>query len=65
MIGLYKFIGFDALPEAVRAVKEGRLTATIAQKPDDMGRITMSTVARFLNGNDIEAFISIDLKLVN
>jgi len=37
-------IGFDAIPEARSAVKAGRLTATIAQSPFDMGRMAIECV---------------------
>ncbi len=37
-------VGFDAIPEARAAVKAGRLTATIAQSPFDMGRMAIECV---------------------
>ncbi len=37
-------VGFDAIPEALAAVRSGRLTATIAQSPADMGRLAIEYV---------------------
>lgn len=37
-------IGFDAIDEAVKAVNEGSLTATVAQRPSEMGRRAVLTL---------------------
>ena len=58
------FIGFDAIREAVQAVKQGRLTATIAQKPETMGRLSMGIVAGYFRGEDAPAVIPVELSLV-
>jgi len=34
-------VGFDAIPEAIKAIKDMRLTATVRQKPRDMGFLAM------------------------
>jgi ABC-type sugar transport system substrate-binding protein len=58
------FIGFDAIREAVQAVKQGRLTATIAQEPETMGRLSMEIVAGYFRGEELPAIIPVELSLV-
>ncbi len=42
-------VGFDAIHEAVTAIKDGRLAATIAQDPVGIGQRAAKTVERLLN----------------
>ena len=58
------FIGFDAIRESVQAVKQGRLTATIAQQPKTMGRLSIEIIAGFLRGEKLPAVIPVELSLV-
>jgi ABC-type sugar transport system substrate-binding protein len=57
-------IGFDAIREAVLAVEQGKLTATIAQRPESMGRLAVQSAARLLRGEQIPPEIPVDLKLI-
>ncbi len=57
-------IGFDAIKEAVKAVEQGRLTATIAQKPKTMGRLSVEAAIRFFRGEDLPSFIPVELSLI-
>jgi ribose transport system substrate-binding protein len=57
-------IGFDAIREAVKAVKQGRLTATIAQKPKTMGRLSIEIVTDYFRGEKLPAIIPVELSLV-
>jgi len=57
-------VGFDALPEAVRAVHEGKLKATIAQKPWEMGRVAVSNIARLFRGDPTRRLVPIGLELL-
>jgi ABC-type sugar transport system substrate-binding protein len=41
-------IGFDALPEALAAVRDGTLTATIEQMPGGQSRGAMQALVAFL-----------------
>lgn len=58
------FIGFDAIREAVQEVKRGRLTATIAQKPETMGKLSIKVVAGYFRGEKLPAIIPVELSLV-
>lgn len=58
------FVGFDAIDEAVTAVEEGRLLATVAQKPAEMGRLGVETAVQFLSGRPVPDSITVDLALI-
>jgi ribose transport system substrate-binding protein len=58
------FVGFDAVDDAVQAVKDGKLAATVAQQPAEMGRLAIETAVKYLNGDKVEASIPVDLALV-
>lgn len=45
-------IGFDALPEALASVREGKLAATIEQFPGGQSRGAMQVLVKFLRGGD-------------
>ncbi len=57
-------VGFDAIPEAVEAVQQKRLTATIAQKPEDMGWQAVQAAVLALRGEKLPPMVRVDLKLV-
>ena len=57
-------IGFDATEDAVRAVEDGRLAATIAQKPDLIGEVAIETAVQSLIGEGVEASIPVELELI-
>lgn len=57
-------VGFDATDDAVAAVKAGNLAATVAQKPDEIGKIAMETAIAYLNGETVEEVIPVNLDLI-
>ncbi len=59
------FVGFDAVDEAVQAVEDGSLAATIAQQPTEIGRLGVETAIKFLNGETVPASIPVELALVH
>ncbi len=59
------FVGFDAVDDAVAAVDAGKLAATIAQQPAEMGRLGVETAVKFLNEEVVEQYIPVDLSLVS
>ncbi|MFB0546573.1 MAG: substrate-binding domain-containing protein, partial [Anaerolineae bacterium] len=58
------FVGFDAIDDAVAAVEEGKLAATIAQQPAVMGELSVATAVMYLNGEEVEVYIPVSLALV-
>ena len=57
-------IGFDATDDAVKSVKDGKLSATIAQKPEEIGKKAMEAAVATLNGEDVDADIPVELELI-
>lgn len=57
-------IGFDATDDAVNAVQEGKMAATVAQQPDQIGALGVKNAVAFLNGETVQASIPVDLKMV-
>ena len=58
------FVGFDAVDDAVRAVKEKKLAATVAQQPSQMGILGVQFATDYLNGETVEKYIPVPLALV-
>lgn len=58
------FVGFDAIDDAVAAVEEGSLAATVAQQPALMGELAVETAVDSLAGQPTESSIPVDLSLV-
>jgi ribose transport system substrate-binding protein len=58
------FVGFDGTDEAIAALEEGELLATVAQRPAEMGRIGVETVVKYLNGQKVPDSIPVDLALI-
>jgi len=57
-------IGFDAIREALEAVKQGRLTATIAQKPETMGRLSIESSVLYFREEPLRSIIPVELSLI-
>ena len=58
------FVGFDAVDDAIAAVKAGKLAATVAQQPSEMGRLGVEFAIKFLNGESVDDYVPVDLALV-
>ena len=59
-----EIVGFDATDDAVDAVEEGRLTATVAQQPDLIAEESLDAAVDYLDGEEIEDFIPVDLEMI-
>ncbi|MGM0943060.1 MAG: ribose ABC transporter substrate-binding protein RbsB [Bacillota bacterium] len=57
-------VGFDATDDAVAAVEEGTMAATIAQQPELIGEHAIEAVEKIINGEEVEAFIPVELQLI-
>lgn len=57
-------VGFDAIPEALQALREGKIAATVAQKPAWMGAQTVHVALNVLRHEPTPATIPIELDLV-
>lgn len=57
-------VGFDATDDAVKAVKDGQMSGTIAQKPADIGKTAIETALKVAKGEKVEQSIPVKLELV-
>ncbi|MBE3578671.1 ribose ABC transporter substrate-binding protein RbsB [Caldanaerobacter subterraneus] len=57
-------VGFDGTPDALKAIKEGKMAATIAQQPALMGSLGVEMADKYLKGEKIPSFIPAELKLI-
>lgn len=57
-------VGFDATDDAVAAVEEGTMDATIAQQPKVIGDKAIEAVGKIVNDETIDEFIPVELQLV-
>ncbi|MFH2048803.1 MAG: substrate-binding domain-containing protein [bacterium] len=62
-IGKIKIIGFDAVPEARKAIAEGRIYADVIQQPKKIGQNTIEAVKTYLSGGTVESTILIPCDL--
>lgn len=57
-------VGFDGTADGVKAVQRGKLGATVAQQPEQIGVIGVETADEVLKGEKVPANIPVELKLV-
>lgn len=57
-------VGFDATDDALTAVADGRMAATVAQKPDLMGATAVDTAVKLINGEAVDKEVPVEVELV-
>lgn len=57
-------VGFDATADALAAVKDGTMAATIAQQPKEMGRLAVDAALKLIRKQPVAKFTPVPLKLV-
>lgn len=57
-------VGFDAIDDAIESIEDGHMKATIEQQPEEIGRQGAQNALDYLNDEEIEEEIPVDLKLV-
>ncbi|WP_244943820.1 ribose ABC transporter substrate-binding protein RbsB [Siminovitchia fortis] len=57
-------VGFDATDDAVKAVEDKKMAATVAQKPEEIGQKSVETALKVKAGDKVDEFIPVDLELV-
>ncbi|MFU2078067.1 ribose ABC transporter substrate-binding protein RbsB [Avibacterium endocarditidis] len=58
-------VGFDGTDDGVKAVKSGKLAATIAQQPALIGALGVQTADKVIKGEAVEAQIPVPLKVIS
>ena len=59
-----KIVGFDATDDAQKAVKDGKMAATVAQKPDKMGETAIGTAVKIMAGETVDKSIPVEVELI-
>jgi ribose transport system substrate-binding protein/inositol transport system substrate-binding protein len=59
-----KVYGLDATPDALAAVKDGKLAATISQSTTEQGKVAMDTCYKLVKGEKVEKEIYVQFTLI-
>jgi ribose transport system substrate-binding protein len=62
--GRIRVVGFDALDDARKAIEAGRMDASVAQSPREMGRLAVQSASRLLRGESVPADQKVPIALV-
>ncbi len=57
-------VGFDALEDARKAIKENKMHGSVAQHPYEMGKLAIENAVQVLNGETIPDYIPVTIELV-
>ncbi|MFH1851265.1 MAG: substrate-binding domain-containing protein [Candidatus Neomarinimicrobiota bacterium] len=57
-------VGFDAITDSRRAIAEGRMSASIAQHPYEMGKVALEKAWALVQGQSIPAEIPVKIELI-
>ncbi|UCH35012.1 MAG: substrate-binding domain-containing protein [Armatimonadota bacterium] len=57
-------VGFDGNADALEAIREGDLAATVAQQPEEMGRMGVRIALSTLRGEPVEKTVQVPVKLI-
>ncbi len=57
-------VGFDGTDDGIAAVNDGSMLATVAQQAALIGEIGVTTAAKVLNGESVDAYTPVALKLI-
>jgi len=62
--GKIRVLGFDAIDDARKAITDGRMTATVAQYPDEMGRAAIEAAVKAMKGESMPHDINVRIGLI-
>ena len=62
--GKIRVLGFDAVQDARKAIETGTMAATVAQFPDEMGRVAVESAVKALKGEAVPPEIGVRIELV-
>lgn len=57
-------VGFDATDDAIKAVEDGTMAATVAQQPELMGKTAVETAVKIIAGESVENTIPVEVTLI-
>src|SRR5918993_2296099 len=59
-----KIVGFDGVEDALKAVQDGKMNATVAQQPDKIGSLGVENAMKVIEGESVDENIPVPVKLV-
>ena len=59
-----KVVGFDAIEDALSAIQDGTINATVAQQPAEIGSLGVENAISVINGESVEENIPVEVQLV-
>ena len=62
--GKIRVLGFDAVDDARKAIEAGTMAATVAQFPDEMGRVAVESAVKALKGESVPPETGVRIELV-
>jgi ribose transport system substrate-binding protein len=62
--GKIMVVGFDALKDARDAIQAGAMAASVAQHPEEMGKVGVESAVRILKGEKVPEYIPVKIELV-
>jgi ribose transport system substrate-binding protein len=57
-------IGFDGTPDGLKAIADGTMTATVAQQPEELGRVAMEQAIAAIKGETPDTEVPVEVRLV-
>jgi ribose transport system substrate-binding protein len=62
--GRVRVLGFDAVEDARKAIEAGTMAATVAQFPDEMGRVAVESAVKAMKGEPVPLETGVRIELV-
>lgn len=62
--GTVTIVGFDAIADARHAISAGTLAASVAQFPDEMGKMAVESAVKVINGETLPAYLPVKIEVV-
>lgn len=62
--GQITVVGFDAVDDARKAIEAGTMAASVAQFPEEMGRVAIASAVRVFNGEKLPQVVPVKIGLV-
>jgi ABC-type sugar transport system substrate-binding protein len=59
-----KIVGFDGIDDALQAIQDGDMNATVAQQPGRIGRLGVENAIKAIDGEDLSDTINVEVVLV-
>jgi ribose transport system substrate-binding protein len=59
-----KVVGYDGTPEALQAIQDGTMEATVAQRPEQLGRVAVEQAITAIDGGQVAPMVPVGVELV-